>query len=88
MTEVALPARVDVVEYGARRAFVTLAVIVAAMIEVIDTTVVNVALPTMQGNIGADIEQGSWIITAYVMANVVVIPLTPWLQARFGRRRS
>lgn len=87
MTGVVLPARADVVEYGARRAFVTLAVIVAAMIEVIDTTVVNVALPSMQGNIGADIEQGTWIITAYVMANVIVIPLTPWFQARFGRRR-
>ena len=80
------PARVDVVEHGARRAIVTLAVIVAAMIEIIDTTIVNVALPTIQGNLGADIAQGAWIVTGYIIANVVVIPITPWLQTRFGRR--
>jgi DHA2 family multidrug resistance protein len=78
--------RVDVVEYGVRRAIVTLAVIVAAMIEIIDTTIVNVALPTIQGNLGADINQGAWIVTGYIVANVVVIPLTPFLQTRFGRR--
>jgi DHA2 family multidrug resistance protein len=78
--------RTDVVEYGWRRAIVTLAVITAAMIEIIDTTVVNVALPTIQGNLGADIAQAAWIITGYIIANVVVIPLTPWLQTRFGRR--
>ena len=80
------PARVDVVEVGARRAIVTLAVIVAAMIEIIDTTIVNVALPTIQGNLGADIAQGTWIVTGYIIANVIVIPITPWLQMRFGRR--
>ncbi len=78
--------RIDVVEYGWRRALVTLAVITAAMIEIIDTTIVNVALPTIQGNLGADIAQGAWIVTGYIIANVVVIPLTPWLQTRFGRR--
>jgi DHA2 family multidrug resistance protein len=80
------PQRVDVIEYGLRRVLVTLAVIVAAMIEIIDTTIVNVALPTIQGNLGADIAQGAWIVTGYIVANVVVIPLTPWLQTRFGRR--
>jgi len=80
------PQRVDVTEYGLRRVLVTLAVIVAAMIEIIDTTIVNVALPTIQGNLGADIAQGAWIVTGYIIANVIVIPLTPWLQTRFGRR--
>ncbi len=78
--------KLNVVEYGARRVIVTLAVIVAAMIEIIDTTIVNVALPTIQGNLGADIAQGTWIVTGYIIANVVVIPITPWLQTRFGRR--
>ncbi|HTJ25848.1 MAG TPA: DHA2 family efflux MFS transporter permease subunit [Candidatus Limnocylindria bacterium] len=78
--------RVDVIEYGWRRAAVTLAVIVAAMIEIIDTTIVNVALPTIQGNLGADVEQAAWVVTGYIIANVIVIPLTPWLQTRFGRR--
>jgi DHA2 family multidrug resistance protein len=82
----AAPQRVEVIEYGLRRILVTLAVIVAAMIEIIDTTIVNVALPTIQGNLGADIGQGAWIVTGYIIANVIVIPLTPWLQTRFGRR--
>ncbi len=82
----ASPERADVVEHGVRRVVVTLAVIVAAMIEIIDTTIVNVALPTIQGNLGADIAQGTWIVTGYIIANVIVIPLTPWLQTRFGRR--
>ena len=76
----------DVTERGLRRILVTLAVIMAAMIEIIDTTIVNVALPTIQGNLGADVAQGAWIVTGYIVANVVVIPLTPWLQTRFGRR--
>jgi DHA2 family multidrug resistance protein len=84
--EAAAGGRVDVVEYGWRRAAVTLAVIVAAMIEIIDTTIVNVALPTIQGNLGADVAEATWVVTGYIVANVIVIPLTPWLQTRFGRR--
>jgi MFS transporter, DHA2 family, multidrug resistance protein len=84
--QAAPPRRVDVVEQGWRRTFVTLAVILAAMIEIIDTTIVNVALPTIQGNLGADVNQGAWVVTGYIIANVIVIPLTPWPQTRFGRR--
>jgi len=76
----------SVVEYGARRSIVTLAVILATLLEIVDTTIVNVALPTIQGNLGANIEQGSFIVTGYIVANVVIIPLTPWLSERFGRR--
>ncbi len=77
----------DVVAYGAQRAFVTLAVVLAALLEIIDTTIVNVALPYVQGNVGASQEEGTFIVTGYVVANVIVIPLSPWLQRRFGRRQ-
>lgn len=76
----------NVVEYGFRRTIVTFAVILATLLEIVDTTIVNVALPTIQGNVGANIEEGSLIVTGYIVANVVVIPMTPWLSERFGRR--
>ncbi len=79
--------RADVVEYGMRRVFVTAAVILAALLEIIDTTIVNVALPDIQGNVGASQDEGTFIITGYIVANVVVIPLSPWLQQRFGRKQ-
>jgi DHA2 family multidrug resistance protein len=55
--------------------------------ETIDSSIVNVALPTVQGNLGATLDQAAWIVTGYLVANVCVIPLTPWLQSRFGRRQ-
>ncbi len=80
----ALPS--NVIEYGWRRAMVTVAVIAATLLEIVDTTIVNVALPNIQGNFGVAVDQGAWIVTGYIIANVIVIPITPWLQARFGRR--
>ncbi|MBD5655187.1 MAG: DHA2 family efflux MFS transporter permease subunit [Candidatus Eremiobacteraeota bacterium] len=79
--------RVDVTEYGLRRAAVSVAVILGALLEIIDTTIVNVALPNIQGNVGASQDEGTFIVTGYIVANVVVIPLSPWLQRRFGRRQ-
>jgi MFS transporter, DHA2 family, multidrug resistance protein len=77
----------NVVEHGLRRAVVSVAVIAATLLEIIDTTIVNVALPNIQGNFGVPVDQGAWIVTGYIIANVVVIPITPWLSARFGRRQ-
>jgi DHA2 family multidrug resistance protein len=77
----------NVVEFGVRRAIVSVAVIAATLLEIIDTTIVNVALPNIQGNFGVPVDQGAWIVTGYIVANVIVIPLTPWLAARFGRRQ-
>ncbi len=76
----------SVTEYGWRRTMVTLAVITATMLEIIDTTIVNVALPNIQGNFGVSVDQGAWVVTGYIIANVVIIPITPWLSERFGRR--
>jgi DHA2 family multidrug resistance protein len=77
----------NVVEYGARRVLVTIAVILGALMEIIDTTIVNVALPNIQGNVGASQDEGTFIVTGYIIANVVVIPISPWLQRRFGRKQ-
>lgn len=75
-----------VIEYGLRRALVTAAVILATVLEIVDVTIVNVALPNVQGNFGVAVDQGIWIVTGYIIANVIVIPISPWLQIRFGRR--
>jgi MFS transporter, DHA2 family, multidrug resistance protein len=79
-------ARPSLVEYGARRWLVVAGVMMAALLQTIDLTIVNVALPTVQGNLGASVDEATWVLTGYVIANVVVIPLTPWLQLRFGRK--
>ncbi len=75
------------VEHGLRLALVAVGVILATLLEMIDTTIVNVALPNIQGNLGATIDEGAYIVTGYIIANVIVVPLTPWLQARFGLKR-
>jgi DHA2 family multidrug resistance protein len=77
----------DVTEYGARRVLIVGGVMLAALLQTLDGTIVNVALPTIQGNLGASIDQGTWVVTGYIIAAVVVIPITPWLQNRFGRRQ-
>ncbi|HTU82124.1 MAG TPA: DHA2 family efflux MFS transporter permease subunit [Candidatus Acidoferrales bacterium] len=74
------------VEFGARRYLVVAGVMLAALLQTVDLTIVNVALPTVQGNLGATVDEGTWVMTGYVIANVVVIPLTPWLALRFGRK--
>ncbi|MGB6986196.1 MAG: MFS transporter, partial [Candidatus Aquilonibacter sp.] len=79
-------ARLDVTEIGLRRVLIVAGVMAAALMQTLDSTITNVALPTIQGNLGASQEEGTWIVTAYVIAAIVVIPLTPWLQGRFGRK--
>ncbi|HEY8314733.1 MAG TPA: DHA2 family efflux MFS transporter permease subunit [Candidatus Baltobacteraceae bacterium] len=77
----------EVVEYGWRRIAVAGAAMLAALLQLADTTIVNVSLPTIDGSLGASADEGTWFITAYIVAAVVVIPLAPWLQTRLGRRR-
>src|SRR5438128_8662075 len=57
------------------------------VMQVLDSSVTNVALPHMQGSLSAGIEEMSWVITSFLAANAIVIPATGWLSARFGRRR-
>jgi DHA2 family multidrug resistance protein len=73
----------DVAEY---RWLILLGLITAAVMEVLDTTIVNVAMPQMAGNLGATFQEISWISTGYILSNVVVLPMTAFLTATFGRR--
>lgn len=76
----------SLVEYGFNRVIITITAIMCALLEIIDTTIVNVALNEMRGNLGATLADVSWVIAAYAIANVIVVPLTSWLSQQFGRR--
>ncbi len=66
---------------------IAIAVTLAAVLELIDTSIVNVAIPHMMGNLGATLDEISWVSTGYIIANVIVIPLSSWLSGYFGRTR-
>jgi DHA2 family multidrug resistance protein len=76
----------DLVEYGFRRVIITLTAVLCALLEIVDTTIVNVALTDMRGSLGATLTDVAWVITAYAIANVIVIPMTSWLSQQFGRK--
>jgi len=61
--------------------------ITAAVMEVLDTTIVNVALPQMAGNLGATQEEIGWVSTGYILSNVIFLPMTAFFAGRFGRQR-
>ncbi|MDD2465823.1 MAG: DHA2 family efflux MFS transporter permease subunit [Desulfobulbus sp.] len=63
------------------------AVMLPALLEVIDTSVANVALPNMQGSLNAGSDEVSWVLTSYLVSNAVVLPMTGWLARSFGRKR-
>jgi len=65
---------------------VAAAVSLGALLEIIDTTIVNVALSDMQAELGATLSQISWVVSAYAIANVIILPLTAWLGHRFGKK--
>lgn len=73
-------------EHGLRKWIITITVIMASLLELIDTTIVNVALPDIMGNLGATLEDAGWLITGYAVANVIVLPMSGWLGDRFGRK--
>jgi MFS transporter, DHA2 family, multidrug resistance protein len=66
---------------------VAIAVMFATFMEVLDTTVVNVSLPHIAGNLSATIDESTWVLTSYLVANAIVLPLTGWLARHFGRKR-
>ena len=76
----------SLVEYGGRRAIITITAILCALLEIVDTTIVNVALNEMRGNLGATLTEVAWVITAYAIGNVIIVPMTSWLSQQFGRR--
>lgn len=74
-------------ETGFRKWIITITVITASLLELIDTTIVNVALPHIQGNLGATLEDVAWVVTGYAVANVIILPMSGWLGSRFGRKQ-
>jgi len=80
------PAQLDAEERVPYRWIILLGLITAAVMEVLDTTIINVSLPQMAGNLGATTEEIAWVSTSYILANVVVLPMTAFFTERFGRR--
>jgi MFS transporter, DHA2 family, multidrug resistance protein len=72
---------------SARKWTITFSVMLVTVMQVLDTSITNVALPHMQGALSASVEEMAWVVTSYLAANAMVIPATGWLTARFGRRR-
>ncbi|PUZ19776.1 MFS transporter [Chitinophaga costaii] len=76
----------SLVEYGFRRVIITITAVLCALLEIVDTTIVNVALNNIKGNMGATLTEVSWVVTAYAIGNVIIVPMTSWLSQQFGRR--
>lgn len=66
---------------------VAVAVALGALLEIIDTSIVNVALTDMQASLGATLTQMSWVVSSYAIANVIILPMSAWLGNRFGKKR-
>ncbi|MBB5208729.1 DHA2 family efflux MFS transporter permease subunit [Chiayiivirga flava] len=70
-----------------RRGLLVVSVMLATLMQAIDTTIANVALPDMQGSLSATQDQAAWVLTSYIVASAIMMPLTGWLSAVLGRRR-
>ena len=66
---------------------IAVVVAMAAFMEVLDTSIANVALPHMAGNLGASNDESTWVLTSYLVSNAIVLPISGWLAGRLGRRR-
>src|SRR5512140_1994018 len=66
---------------------VTCSVMLATFMEILDTTVVNVSIPHIAGNLSSTVDEGTWAVTSYLVANAIVLPMAGWLATYFGRRR-
>jgi DHA2 family multidrug resistance protein len=77
----------DRAEDGTNRAAITVCVILATIMQALDTTIANIALPYIQGSVSASQDQINWVLTAYIVAAAIMIPPTGFLAGRFGRKR-
>jgi len=73
---------------GGRKAVTALALALGTFMQVLDTSIANVSIPTIAGNLGVSTDQGTWVITSFAVANGVSVPLTGWLMQRFGVVRT
>jgi MFS transporter, DHA2 family, multidrug resistance protein len=69
------------------RWMIAIAVMVSAVMELVDTSAVNVSLPYIAGNLSASVDEATWVLTSYLVANAIILPLSGWLANYFGRRR-
>ena len=83
VTEIAASEAVD----HQHRWLIVIAVMLGTVLEMIDTSIINVALPHMQGSFSASVDEITWVVTSYLVANGIMIPLIGWISARFGRKR-
>jgi len=80
--------RPEYMEYSsATRWIIMAALIMGTLMQMIDTSIVNVAVPTMMGNLGASLDEITWVTTGYMLANIIMLPLTAWFSSFFGRRK-
>jgi DHA2 family multidrug resistance protein len=70
-----------------RKWLIALAVMLGAMIEVLDGSIINVSLPHMQGSFSASVDEIAWVLTSYLVANGIMIPMTGWISGRYGRKQ-
>ena len=66
---------------------VAMAVMLSTFMEVLDTTVVNVSLPHIAGSVSATVDEATWVLTSYLVANAIILPMAGWLARQFGRKR-
>src|ERR1700710_2521825 len=66
---------------------IALTVTLATFMEVLDTSIANVALPHIAGSLGGSQEEATWVLTSYLVASAIVLPISGWLANRFGRKR-
>ena len=66
---------------------IAVTVTLATFMEVLDTSIANVALPHISGNLSAGADESTWVLTSYLVSNAIVLPLTGWLASYFGRKR-
>lgn len=72
---------------GATRIIGSIALSTAVFMNVLDTSIANVSIPTISGDLGVSSSQGTWVITSFAVANAITVPLTGWLTQRFGQVR-
>ena len=77
----------EIAEKNVNKWLITVTVMLPAIMEIVDTSVANVALPHMQGSLNAGTDEITWVLTSYLVSNAVVLPMTGWLARMFGRKR-
>src|SRR6204780_3638383 len=75
------------IRHGINPWLIAITVTMATFMEVLDTSIANIALPHIAGNLGASTEEGTWVLTSYLVSAAIVLPLSPWLTNLLGRKR-